>query len=452
MINDFNSFPRRRFLKTLTATAATLPAMTRAAPSAKLQHACIGVGGMGGVDLGNILSHPGTEVVALCDVDQDRLNAAAQRVPGARLYADWRELLAKEGDRIDSINAAVPDHMHAAIAMTALRAGKHVYCQKPLCHDIAEVRALTELALQSGKVTQLGTQHASGIGDRMAVEYLRNGAIGKIKHVYLGSNRSGIDEYRKFGPRPKDSVAPPKSLDWDLWLGTAPVRGYLPDIYHPAKWRGWQDFGTGWLGDIGCHIFDAVWKGLGMGKSAAKTVHAKVNASWQNDPARNTDSWSPSNLVTWVFPGNAMTEKDEITFQWFDGEFYPPDDIQALVPGKFPEEFAMLIGTEGALLLPHSSGPRLLPGEKFAKVPRPKPAPRNHYHHFLDACLGTAKNESHFGQTGPMTEAILLGTIAIRHPDKTLQWEPGSMTFPNAPDADQHVRRSYREGWEIPVI
>ena len=183
--------------------------------------------------------------------------------------------------------------MHAAIAMAALRAGKHVYCQKPLCHDVAEVRALAALAVESGKVTQLGTQHASGIGDRMAVEYLRNGVIGKIKHVYLGSNRSGIDQYRKVGPRPPESVAPPASLDWDLWIGTAPVRGFVPGIYHPAKWRPWQDFGTGWSGDIGCHIFDAVWKGLGLGTPPPSPSYAKVNEAWKNDPARNTDSWSP---------------------------------------------------------------------------------------------------------------------------------------------------------------
>ncbi len=456
MNTNSSSLPRRRFLKGLTAAAAAapvaLPAIARAAPNTKIQHACIGVGGMGAVDLGNILSHKGTEIVALCDVDKNLLAVAAKRVPGARLYSDWRELLAKEGDRIDSINAAVPDHMHAAIAMTALRADKHVYCQKPLCHDVAEVRALAELAAKSGKITQLGTQAASGIGDRMAVEYLRTGAIGKIKHVYLGSNRSGVDQYRKVGPRPAESVAPPAHLDWDLWTGTAPVRGFSPGIYHTMKWRAWQDFGTGWSGDIGCHIFDAVWKGLEMGNTSAKSVHAKVNEAWRTDSARNKDSWSPSNLITWIFPGNDRTEKDEITFQWFDGEFYPPKEIQALVPGKFPEEFAMLIGTEGALILPHGSGPRLLPGEKFAKVPRPKPAPRNHYHHFLDAINGTAKNESHFMQTGPMTEAILLGTVAIRQADKTLQWDAKSMTFPNAPEADQFIRRTYRKGWEIAGI
>ncbi|MFT5104659.1 MAG: putative dehydrogenase [Verrucomicrobiales bacterium] len=446
---------RRHLIKGLGAVAAVpfaIPAFTRAAPNGKLQHASIGVGGMGGVDLKNILNHAGTEVVALCDVDKNNLDRAAKLVPGARLYTDWREMLAKEGDKIDSVNAAIPDHMHAAVAMTALRAGKHVYCQKPLCHDVAEVRALTELSVASGKVTQLGTQHASGFGDRMTVEHLRNGAIGKIKHVYLGSNRTGAKPYRLEGPRPEKTETPPAHLEWDLWLGTAPERGFSPTIYHQMKWRAWQDFGTGWSGDIGCHIFDAVWKGLQI-KEAPKSVIAKVQDSWKNDAKRRADVWPQADHMTWVFPGNEATEKDEITFEWFDGDFYPPKEVMDLYPGeRFPEEFAMLIGTEGALLLPHGSGPQLLPREKFKAVPRPQLEKRNHYHHFLDACHGKVKNESHFAQSGPMTEAILLGTVAIREPGKKLDWDAKTMTFPNAPEAEQHLRRSYRKGWEIEGI
>ena len=431
------------------AAPFAVPAITRAEPNSKLQHACVGVGGMGGVDLGNILNHGGTEVVALCDVDKGNLERASKRVPGARLYTDWREMLAKEGDKIDSVNAAIPDHMHAAVAMSALRAGKHVYCQKPLCHDVAEVRALTELSIKAGKVTQLGTQHASGFGDRMTVQHLRNRAIGKIKHVYLGSNRTGAKPYRLAGPRPEKTVAPPANLNWDLWIGNAPERGFSPEIYHPMRWRAWQDFGTGWSGDIGCHIFDAVWKGLEI-EAAPKSVIAEVQDSWKNDAKRRADVWPQADHITWVFPGNDYTEKDEITFEWFDGDFYPPKEVMDIYPGqRFPEEFAMLIGTEGALLLPHTSGPQLFPKEKFKDVPRPQLEKRNHYHHFLDGCLGKVKNESHFAQTGPMTEAILLGTVAIREPGKKLDWDAKNMTFPNAPEAEKHLRRSYRKGWEV---
>src|SRR5213079_2275087 len=190
---------------------------------------------------------------------------------GARVYSDWRELLEKEGDKIDSVNVAVPDHMHFAIAYNGIQKGKHVYCQKPLCHDVAEVRTLTQAAMKQGVVTQLGTQMASSAHERTAVRWLREGRIGKVTHAYLCSNRPGaVEDYRLKGPRPRTGDPYPASLKWDLWLGTAPVRPYAPGIYHPTKWRAWQDFGTGWSGDIGSHIFDAVWKGLGL--QPARTV------------------------------------------------------------------------------------------------------------------------------------------------------------------------------------
>jgi len=447
---------RRRFLKAAALAAAAplgFPAITRcASPNSRLQHCSIGVGGMMGFnDLQNFKSHGRTDVAAICDVDANYLEAAAKEVPGARKYRDWREMLAIEGDKIDSVNVTVPDHMHAAIAMSAIRAGKHVYCQKPMCHDVAEVRALSEAVAKPGIVTQLGTQHASGIGDRMAVEWLRKGVIGKVKNVYLCSNRGGaVDAYRLKGPRPAMGEPVPDSLLWDLWIGTAPTREFSPNIYHPSLWRAWLDFGTGWSGDIGCHIFDAAWKGLDMGKAAPKSVIAKVDDEWKNSPERRADNWSRGNHITWVLPGNDRTEKDAITFEWFDGEYYPPEEVRALYPGqRYPEESAMFIGTEGALLLPHSGGPLLLPGDKFKDVERPKPAARNHYHHFADACLGGEMCESHFTQTGPMTEAILLGTVAIRNPDTKLEWDGAALKITNHEVANAQVRRQYRDGWRI---
>ncbi len=448
------TIPRRTFLRTAAAGLAVpllAPGLGRAATTAKngkLQHACIGVGGMMGKgDLSNFLAHAGTEVVAICDVDTNHLAAAKQLAPQARTYSDWRELIAKEGDRIDSINAAVPDHMHASIAMTALNAGKHVYCQKPLCHDVAEVRALTEAAVRSGLVTQLGTQHASGIGDRTAVHYLRSGVIGKIKHVYLCSNRPGAEQYRLTGPRPAAQEAP-ATLDWDKWLGTAPVRGFSPNVYHPVNWRSWLDFGTGWSGDIGCHIFDSAWRALGL--KAPKSVIAKVQESWKNSPERRADTWPQANHITWVFPGNAMTTGDELVVEWFDGDMFPPEEIRKIHEGaNYPGEAAMFIGTEGSLLLPHTSGPLLYPRDKYKALARPKLEGLNHYHVFADACLGKTKTESNFGQSGPMTEAILLGTVAIRMPDTLLEWDAVGMKIPNHPDAERFLRRTYREGWAV---
>jgi predicted dehydrogenase len=380
-------------------------------------------------------------------VDSAILDRAAREVPGARLYADWRELLDKEGAGLDSINAAVPDHTHFSIAYRAIQQGKHVYCQKPLCHDIAEVRALTRAAVKQGVITQLGTQVASSIHDRTAVQWLKEGRIGKITHAYLCSNRPGaVEAYRLKGPRPASSEAPPPNLNWDLWLGTAPKRPFAPGIYHQAKWRAWQDFGTGWSGDIGCHIFDAVWKGLDM--KPALTVQADVQDSWEESSERRKDTWPQGDHITWTFPGNELIESNELTLEWFDGEFYPPKEIRALYSVEdYPAESAMLIGTEGALLHSHGRGPTLLPEKKFENLQRPKFEPRDHYHHFVDACLGLTKTESHFAQTGPMTEAILLGTVAIRQPGKLLEWNHARLKFAKAPDADRLLKRKYRDGW-----
>jgi len=428
-----------------------MPALTRAANlNGTIHHACIGVGGMMGFnDLQNFKSHPKTQIVAICDVDRDALERAAKELPDARTYADWREMFEKEGDRIDSVNVTVPDHMHFPIAITAIRAGKHVYCQKPLCHDVAEVRALTEATRKAGVRTQLGTQAASGLGDRLGVHYVREGLIGKVKHVYLCSNRPGaIDAYRLLGPRPTETHAIPANLDWDLWTGTAPERPYAPGIYHPSTWRAWQDFGTGWSGDIGCHVFDATWKALAL--TAPKSISAKVQESWQNSPARRGETWPQSDHVTWTFPGTSMTEGDEVVVEWFDGLIYPPKEAKQWYPGEeYPPESALMVGTEGAILIPNGALPQLYPLEKFKDIPQPEFEPRNHYHHFLDAILGTAKNESYFEQTGPMTEAILLGTVAIRTPDETLDWDAAKLAITNNPAAHKLLKREYRKGWEI---
>ena len=406
---------------------------------------------MGWVDLQNFLQHKRLQIVALCDVDANNLDKAAKAVPGARLYADWRELLHKEGDKIDSVNVAVPDHTHFSAAYSAIERGKNVYCQKPLCHDIAEVRTLTEAAVKKGVVTQLGTQIASSIHDRTGVLWLREGRIGKITHAYLCSNRPGaVEAYRLKGPRPAVGEPPPPTLNWDLWIGSAPTRPYAPDIYAPTKWRAWQDFGTGWSGDIGCHIFDAVWKGLGL--RPPLTAWAEVQQSWKESPARRLDNWPQGDHIVWTFPGNDKIGGDELILEWFDGEYYPPEPIRKLYSAdlkEYPPESSMLIGTEGSLLIPLDAPPQLLPEGKFNDVKRPKLPPRNHYHHFVDACLGGEMTESHFAQTGPMTEAILLGTVAIRVPGQSLNWDSARMKVTNLPEANRYLQRHYRKGWHL---
>ncbi|MBM3879102.1 MAG: Gfo/Idh/MocA family oxidoreductase [Verrucomicrobia bacterium] len=457
MHTSAHGLSRRQFLRTTAAASCTAPFLLEsplhaAAPNSKLNHACIGVGGMGWGDLQNFLQHPRVQVVALCDVDADFLKKAAELVPGARTYRDWRELLEREGDRVDSVNVTVPDHMHFPIAFEAIRRRKHVYCQKPMCHDVAEVRALTEAAARQRVVTQLGTQMASMAGDRTTVQWLRAGVIGKVQHLYLSANRPGaVEMYRPLGPRPAERHTPPDRLAWDLWLGTAPERPFVPDLYHPVKWRGWLDFGTGWSGDIGCHIFDAVWKGLDL--SAPTSVIARAQASWAASPARRADTWPQANHITWTFPGNALTAGPELPVEWYDGDFWAPEEVRARFSvSDYPTESAMVIGTEGALLNPLGATPLLLPEDRFKDIPRPRFDNRNHYHHFAEACLGGAPCESQFAQTGPMTEAILLGTVAVQTPTQRLEWDPAALRIPNHPTADRLLRRTYRAGWEVRPI
>jgi predicted dehydrogenase len=452
-----SSVSRRQFLRATAFAGLAAPFISTTwtlaqSPNGKLNHACIGLGGMGVGDFQNFSQHPRLQIVAMCDVDANTLKGAAAKSAGVRTYADWRELLSQEGDKVDSVNVTVPDHMHFAIAMSAIKAGKHVYCQKPMCHDVAEVRALTEAAVKARRVTQLGTQMAAGSGDRTTVQWLRSGVIGKVKHAYLCSNRPGaVETYRLKGPRPARGEAPPAHLRWDLWLGTAPARPFAPEVYHPVKWRAWQDFGTGWSGDIGCHVFDAVWKGLRM--QPPKSVVAEVQASWKDSPQRRADNWPQGDHITWTFPGNELTAAREWSLEWFDGEYFPPKEIRALYSLEdYPPESAMMIGTEGALLNPLGGTPVLLPEEKFKGIARPKMPNRNHYHHFVDACLGGEMSESHFAQTGPMTEAILLGTVAIRVPGQRLDWDSRAMSFRNLPAAERYLRRQYREGWQVAAV
>ena len=449
-----NNSSRRKFLLNTAAIALAQPLLFNVPVFAKtnrkkLRHACIGVGGMGGHDLSRFNAHPDVEIVAICDIDENYLAKAAEILPNAKRFTDWHELFAQEADNFDSVNVSVPDHNHFPIAYTAISKGKHVYCQKPMCHDVSEIRDLTEAAKKTGIISQLGTQHASGKGDRTAVQWIKEGHIGKVKQVYLCSNRPGATEaYRFEGPRPKKGEKVPDHVHWNQFIGTAPMRPYASKIYHPAKWRAWQDFGTGWSGDIGCHILDAVWKGMDL--KAPISVIAKVQESWKNSPERNVDTWPQSNHITWVFPGNEMTAENELKVEWFDGEFYPPEEVRALFSlENYPAESAMLIGTEGALLIPHTKMPVLLPEDKFKHVKNPVLEDRDHYHYFADSCLNNVKTESDFSISGPMSETVILGTVAIREPDTVLDWDAKKMRVTNVKKANQHLSRKYRKGWKV---
>jgi len=450
---------RRTFLKSVAAAGAAAPLvgprlLPARSPNGKLQHACIGVGGMGGHDLGRIGSSPKVQITALCDVDLKRLEPVVKRFPNARRYQDWREMLQKEQHKIDSVNVSTPDHMHAAITITALRMGKHVYCQKPLTHDVYESRQIAQAAKQAGVVTQMGNQHTSSIADRMTVKLIRDGAIGKVKRVYMWSNKPK-GNLRPESGRPDHSDPVPQTLDWDKWIGTARLRPFVTKIYHPGLWRGWQDFGTGWLGDMGCHIFDSSYRSLKL--TAPKSVRARVDPAWAADSSRRGETWPTWEVVDYVFPGTELTAGKTIGLTWSDGgpAHYPPDQLRKHMDNRpFPQQGTLYIGEEGALLLPHpcKGRPQLFPQEKYKDYPRPKPKPRDHYLDWVGACLAGAPTHSSLDYAGPLTECVLLGTVALRCGDQTLQWDAANMKVTNLPEANQYVRRSYRKGWEVPGL
>ncbi|MHC4745498.1 MAG: Gfo/Idh/MocA family protein, partial [Planctomycetota bacterium] len=402
---------RRSFLKKTAAFATFLPGLSLAdSPNSRLQHASIGVGGMGNSDLNAILRGGTTDIVAICDVDASNLAKAAQRLPNARKYRDWRELLEKEAENIDSVNVSTPDHMHAPISYSAIKLGKHVYCQKPLTHTVHEARQLTLAARKAKVVTQMGIQIHADISYRMAAAIIQQGAIGKIKewHSWQGSGAWTA------GGRPEGQDPIPANLDWDKWIGVAPMRPYKKDIYHPVRWRGWRDFGSGVMGDFACHIFDPVFTAIEV--SHCKTVRAEV-------PKTDKETFPNWQIAHFTFPGTKYTAEDAIDGTWYNGPKRPSRDLVPMPPEyKLPGAGSIIIGHHGVMVLPHWAAPQLYPLEKFKGYKRPKIKSVDHYQQWVDACLGKGKAEADFDYSGPLTETAQLGNVAISFPNQTLNW------------------------------
>jgi predicted dehydrogenase len=433
------SLDRRRFLAASAAAGIGFPLWLRSAradsPNDRLRLASIGVGGMGAADLGSLASHAKVEVVALCDIDSNRLAEAKANHPGAETFADYREMFAKMADRIDAVNVATPDHTHAPAAMTALNAGKHVYCQKPLTHDVYESRQLRLIAEKTGLVTQMGTQIHSASEYRTAVQWVKGGLIGKVREVHSWSSKTwGYD-----GPDPVAAPVP-DHVAWDLWLGTAPERPYAQGHYHPADWRRWVDFGCGTMGDMGIHILDPVFSALDLG--APKSI---VSSS----PAPPARSHGLRNQVAYRYDATEYTT-DDFRLTWSDGGLMPESADWGLPEGMgLPDQGSVFVGTEATMLLPHIAMPQLFPQEKFANVRLGRVPGGDHYHLWVDACLGGEPTTAHFGYAGPLTESLLLGVIANRFPTQELVWDSETMTIENFSDAQALIRRTYRSGYEV---
>ena len=435
---------RRSFLKQASIAGFAVPLILSrktlaATPSGTLQHAAIGVTGQGTSDLQNIVSSGKVQVYALCDIDKANLRKAAQHFPDARLYTDWREMLEKEEGNIDSVNVSTPDHTHAPAAMTAIRKNMHVFCEKPLTHEVYEARQLTLAAREYGVATQMGIQIHSHDFYRTAVKWLQDGAIGKVKEWHSWSSAVYTTQDKK---RPKGNDPVPTTVNWDLWLGVMPKRKYKADIYHPFKWRCWRDFGGGATGDFGCHIFDPVFTALGIGAplsiiSETECVSDEVHPGWS--------------IARYVFPGTDMTTDNTIRATWMDGGKQPEAGLSPHLPQGYelPKSGSMLIGEEGTLIIPHVGQPVLYPEEKFKDYPKPKLEPINHYHDFVEAALGNGKAGANFDFSGPLTEAVLLGNVANQLPGKTLEWNAEKLKFTNSGTASRLLRRRYRCGWHV---
>jgi predicted dehydrogenase len=436
---------RRTFLKSSAAAAAALtcPAVVRSQNAKSALHvAVVGANGQGLSDLTQIGSHSAVKFVGFCDVDTSRLDKADAKFPGVPHFQDFREMFTKLGDGFDAVLVAIPDHMHAFVALDAMRRGKHVYCEKPLTHTVWEARQMRLQAAKSKVVTQMGNQIHSATEYRTAVRLIRDGAIGKITAVHSWQSNAG-NNYTHLTAPPAPGT-PPATLNWDHWIGVAPARDFAPDVYHPFKWRDWQDFGSGTLGDFGCHILDPVFTAL--------ELTAPVSVRAENE-GLNKQTWPAAETVNYVFPGTAWTVGKTLPLTWYDGG-RRPDLVHAQIPDgkKLPGSGSLFVGEGGSLVLPHVGMPQLYPEEKFAAFEMKKEPGSSHYHAWVDAALGGTKTTDGFDYAGPLTETVQLGNIATRFPGVTLEWNAAGLRIPNKPEAERLLTTTYREGWKIAPV
>ena len=431
---------RRGFLagSAAAAVAAGAPRRARgkkASPNEKLDVAVIGVSGRGGANLGGVA---GQNIVALCDVDANNLGKAAKRFPKAQTFADFRRMLDKVHKQIDAVVVSTPDHTHAVAAAAAMKLGKHCYCEKPLAHSVHEGRTLIDLARGNKLVTQMGTQIHAGDNYRRVVEIVRSGMLGAVSEVHVWHKVS----YGVTG-RPKDTPPVPKHLDWDLWLGPAVHRPYHPS-YVPRRWRFWRAFGTGGLGDFGCHCMDLPFWAL-------KLRHpTTIEAEGPPQHPESTPRWLK---VRYEFP--ARGKLPPVTMTWSDGG-KKPAKVKELLAGLGPKAarqwgWAILfVGSKGMVMSNYGSR-ILLPKETFAGIGPPKqtiPKSIGHHAEWIKACKTGGPTTCNFDYSGTLAEAVLLGDVAYRTGQK-LTWDHKNLKAVNCPRADRYIRTPYRKGWTL---
>lgn len=457
---------RRQFLKAGSLAGIGYWAGSSAAvaqnksPNERLNVACIGVGNRGAA---NVWWVSGENIVALCDVDERLASQAWDAFPSAKRYADFRKMFDEMHREIDAVVVSTPDHTHAPAVAMVLRLGKHVYCEKPLAHNLHECRLVTELARKHKVITQLGTQLHASFQVHRAAELIQAGVIGKVKEVHCASERLIPSDFvfpkpwesavTKESGRPWGAPPVPPGLDWDLWLGPALERPYHP-AYCPAGWRMWRDFGTGGIGDMGCHIMNPAFLALGL-KYPVSVEAVGPPVPYERLPMR------AELAVRYVFP--ALGEQPPVTLYWHGAGSGPPAE---LLDGKTGT--CLFVGEKGQLLCDHhplrgNDEPRLLPEAKFKDVELPEtrlgqrrapvafPGSFEKLHHddWLNGCKTGSIPGCHFPTFGgPLAEIALLAHIAF-WVGKKLDWDGEKMKIANCPEAERYLRREYRKGWEL---
>jgi predicted dehydrogenase len=432
---------RRRFLQTVGAAAAVGPFLSIRSRAAgpTLRHASIGASGQAFSDVMSFARHPAFDLVAVADVDLCRIAPMQQRFPKVRIYQDWRELLKKEQKNIDSVSVSIPDHMHCVVALEAMKRGKPVYVEKPLCTTLRETRILTEEARRRGLTTQMGIQVSSSRSQRYGEALVRSGIVGKIREVHTFSNKSWGDD--KPMPDAADPVPPP--LDWDGWLGVNTARPFKRTAYHPGEWRRRVGFGTGTLGDMGCHIYSPPYRALNLTSPISVTAYG---------PSPTAESWATKARVKLTYPGTEYTAGKTVDVWWYDGGELPPDAVREPVGTRFPQQGSIVVGTDGMLVLPHGSPEAfVLPDSKTASLPKIELPDRDHYGEFIDVVLAGGKDRcsTNFDYAGPLTESVIIGNVAAHFPGETLVFDAKKLAFPHKPEANQYLTRSYRDGWSV---
>ena len=461
---------RRDFLGGMTLGAAAFQVVPgfvlglngQIPPSRKLSLAGVGVGGQGGHDVSQFGSE---NIVALCDTDWAHAAGIFKRFPNAKRFKDYRKMM-EEVKELDGVVVGTPDHHHAFASMEAIKRGKHVYCEKPLTHSVWEARQVATAARAKKVATQMGNQGQASDETRRLCEVVASGAIGKVREAHIWTDRPSQGLFKEYWAqgvdRPKETPPVPETLEWDLWLGPAPERPFNP-AYLPFRWRGWWDFGTGALGDIGCHAMDPVCRALKLGSpiiwpekawdpSAALPEKCFHPVSIQASSSRvNKETYPLASMVTYEFP--ARGDAPPIKLMWYDGGLRPAR------PADLPEDVVMgdngrmIVGDQGFIL-----GTTIYPEarrKEVGAIPQIWPRVKDHYQEWAEACKGGKPAGSNFDWAGPLAEIVLLGNVALRVELRNLlvhtrlKWDPVKLRIANLEEADKFLRRSYRPGWSL---